>query len=387
MIQQSAKFIMAAICLSASMPPFVHAETILFRATSDFPVIDVGEVPYYSEEPVRSSLAINAANESFREKFARATTVYEGESRFFDITLTGLAELDGEAMYRVLINDVLIGEATNPTTDTDYTEVRHTFESVVVPAGATIAVESLANTNGLIPEGDGTAYARGRWTSLELIGEDIDDGADLDVDLSITVSTSATSINVGDTVTLTLDIHNAVGSEVATNPVLSLTRPSAEIGVVDIGDCLATGNYISCMLSEIPAGGSAQVILTLMALETSPSALLRAIVSADQIDTTPDNNAITFPVPIEDKTGSVASGGSDESDGSDGSGGNGDAGDATDNTASETPDGNSTQDESDGSTDNSATTTSRSGGGLSWLFVWSLIMVRVIRLRPGCSTR
>ena len=157
MIQQPAKFIMAAICLSASMPPFVHAETILFRATSDFPVIDVGEVPYYSEEPVRSSLAINAANESFREKFARATTVYEGESRFFDITLTGLAELDGEAMYRVLINDVLIGEATNPTTDTDYTEVRHTFESVVVPAGATIAVESLANTNGLIPEGDGTA--------------------------------------------------------------------------------------------------------------------------------------------------------------------------------------------------------------------------------------
>lgn len=31
-----------------------------------------------------------------------------------------------------------------------------------------IAIESNSHTNGLIPEGDGTAWARGRWSELSI---------------------------------------------------------------------------------------------------------------------------------------------------------------------------------------------------------------------------
>ena len=58
----------------------------------------------------------------------------------FDITIVALAELDGAAVYNVLINDTVVGIATNPSVVTDYTPIRHTFEDIDIPAGATIAV-------------------------------------------------------------------------------------------------------------------------------------------------------------------------------------------------------------------------------------------------------
>ena len=67
--------------------------------------------------------------------------------RIFDIRLATFAELDAEAPCRELINDVLVCSTINPEVMIDYTSVRHTFEHIVVPEGATIAVESLANTN------------------------------------------------------------------------------------------------------------------------------------------------------------------------------------------------------------------------------------------------
>jgi hypothetical protein len=288
------------LCTAALLSGAVHAETIVFQATSDFPVIDAGEVPYYSEAPGRLSLAINAANENFRDKFARATTVYQGESGFFDITITSLAELDGEAVYRVLINDVLVGTATNPAVTVDYTPIRHTFEDVVVPVGSTIAVESLANTNGNIPEGNGTAFARGRWTTLELNNDDAGVGTSADVDLSVAVSLDKASLAVGDAMTLTVDVANSSDGAVATGALLTVTRPRSELGAVTIGECTEVRNDISCNLPELPAGSSEQVILTFEALEVSPQALLVSTVSADQADKSPQNNSLIVPLSINE---------------------------------------------------------------------------------------
>ena len=83
----------------------------------------------------------------------------------------------------------------------------------MVPEGATIAVESLTNTNGKIPEGDGTAFARGRWTTLELSNDDAGTAAEDTIDLSVSASTDTSSVMVGESRILTFDIGNAVDSE------------------------------------------------------------------------------------------------------------------------------------------------------------------------------
>lgn len=280
----------------------IQADTYVFEAVSDFPVIDAGEVPYYSEAPGRASLAINAAIEDYRNKFARATMRYEGDSDFYDITLTGLAELDGEAQYRVLVNDVLVGTASNPEVDVDYTPVRHTFEDIVVPNGATVAVESLANTNGKIPEGDGTAYARGRWTSLEFDNGQAGSTPDDDVDLVLNASIDNTDIHVGDVFTLTFEILNSDGSAVATSPRLALTRPRAEVALASesVLDCLESDNDLICELSEIAAGDTRTVSVSLQALSASPSLFLRVTATTDQTELTPDNNVLSLPLSITD---------------------------------------------------------------------------------------
>jgi hypothetical protein len=179
--------------------------------------------------------------------------------------------------------------------------VRHTFEHIVVPEGATIAVESLANSNGKIPEGDGTAFARGRWTTLELNNDESSTAPEDTIDLSVNASADASRVVVGESYVLTFDVGNAIDSAVATQPILTLTRPRSEIGVDSNApeSCSESGNDIICNLSEIPAGGSEQISLTLIALEPSPSALLRVTVSADQTDSDSSNNAITLPLQID----------------------------------------------------------------------------------------
>ncbi len=102
---------------------------------------------------------------------------------------------------------------------------------VACTAGATIAVESLANTNGKIPEGDGTAFARGRWTTLELSNDGTGTAAEDTINLSVIASTDTSPVIVDESRILTFDIRNAVDSAVVTQPVLTLTRPRSEVGV------------------------------------------------------------------------------------------------------------------------------------------------------------
>ncbi|VGO22463.1 hypothetical protein SCARR_04546 [Pontiella sulfatireligans] len=149
----------------------VTAALYVYQATNDFPVINSGAVPYYKDNG-NNALAINAANESYRDQWARAELIFDGSAGAYDVTLTALKELDGECSYRLLINGSLIGEVKNATTTVDYQEQDHVFAGVNIPAGATIAVESITHSNGKVQETGQPAgvwaWARGRWRSLSL---------------------------------------------------------------------------------------------------------------------------------------------------------------------------------------------------------------------------
>jgi hypothetical protein len=150
-------------------PESEFGPALVYEATTDFPNIDAGEVPYYKE--TRPALAIDAANVAYRDKFARAQRTFDGAAGNYDVTITALRELDGECTYQFLVNGSVVGTAQNSTTDTDYAPEDHVFRNITIPAGATIAVESKTDSNGAVLENPAEpgvyAWARGRWTQVE----------------------------------------------------------------------------------------------------------------------------------------------------------------------------------------------------------------------------
>jgi hypothetical protein len=145
----------------------VPAEGLIFKALVDFPNIAAGEVPYYKDN-ANNVLAIDASKVAQRGKFARAERTFTGKAGTYDIIISTLGEVDGEPTFRVLVNGVKVGEYQNPRVTKDYDVFTKTFAKINVPANAVIAVESNTHSNGLIPEGTGFAWARGRWTQIEL---------------------------------------------------------------------------------------------------------------------------------------------------------------------------------------------------------------------------
>ncbi|MCG8699160.1 MAG: T9SS type A sorting domain-containing protein, partial [Bacteroidales bacterium] len=124
---------------------------------------------------------------------AAAIATFNGGTSTYDITMTSLLELDGECTYKLKVGGKLVGSYTNIPTKTDYTPYTHTFEGVQVSKGDKIQVEFNSATNKTIPEGNGWAYARGRWTKVEFVcvgggGNDCSNNTDPVVSLSAPVS-------------------------------------------------------------------------------------------------------------------------------------------------------------------------------------------------------
>ncbi|MGJ8696582.1 MAG: hypothetical protein ACSHYF_09710 [Verrucomicrobiaceae bacterium] len=149
----------------------------LYDARTDFPSIDGGDVPYYKDNG-NGALAIAANVVANRTGFARASRTFEGVSGTYDVTITTMTEEDGESEYRLLVNGVQVATYTNPfvfdppESPLDLQPNTHTWTGITIPGGATIAVESNADTNGEIPEEGGTAWARGRWSQIEFVNTD-----------------------------------------------------------------------------------------------------------------------------------------------------------------------------------------------------------------------
>ncbi len=140
-------------------------------AIEDYQSIEVeGFVNPYVDKN-RKAIAINAGK--FKNQYGAAIYTFNGKPGKYNLQLNALAELDGESNYRIAINEnLLAGSKKNPqifgTGQPDYTPVAHVWKNVQLKKGDTIRVEFSSETNGKIPEGDITAYSRGRFTGIEL---------------------------------------------------------------------------------------------------------------------------------------------------------------------------------------------------------------------------
>ena len=270
------------------------AATVTYQATTDFPVIDAGEVPFYVDAP-RQALGINAAVVENRNKFAKATVVFDGQPGVYQITLVGIAEVDGEADYRLSVNGEVVGTATNPEVSEEFVTVRHPFGEVNLPAGAVIGVESVANSNGKIPENDEFAFARGRWIALELSDSE---ETDVNFDLAIDAQLSSEELNVGDELVIDVSLRNTASSEVATGGVVSVSFPSNSLELIDQSVCSSISSIrpetsiIECQLEELPVDSTVELSINLRAVTALSSEPILVSVSSDQTDADGSNNTV-----------------------------------------------------------------------------------------------
>ncbi len=148
-----------------------EALSYTYLAREHFPLLDEGDVPYYKDNR-NDALAIDARKVEYRNRYARASRTFDGESGISDVTITTLTEEDGESTFRLLVNGTIVRTFVNTHigagSDRDMATETHIWKGIELKKGDTISVESIAHTNGEIPEGAGTAWSRGRWRQLEI---------------------------------------------------------------------------------------------------------------------------------------------------------------------------------------------------------------------------
>ncbi|WP_017445553.1 hypothetical protein [Gayadomonas joobiniege] len=121
----------------------------------------------------RKALAINAGNPKLRDVYISASKTLDKSfpTGHYRIHLSTITEVDGESSYRFYKNNELLATVFNPPTKLEFEKVHHDLGRFNLAPGDIVKVSANAVTNGKIPEGDITAYARGRWVSLTLTAE------------------------------------------------------------------------------------------------------------------------------------------------------------------------------------------------------------------------
>jgi len=287
-------------CVLLAAPSY--ADTVVLNAIDDFALVD-GDASFYADTAY-GALAIDASVVENRDVFARAETTFADASGQYNIKIMGLAELDGESEYQLLLNGKVIGKATNPSVLIDYTPIAHRVLGVGLVPGDILAVQAKAASNDLIPEGDGFAFARGRWTELRLTPvQEIDFQGDK-VALSGHLSAKSTTIEADKTVTIEYAVINEnEGGAVATGVGVLVEVPDS-FGLPPLGNCTQTDNptgnkiLLSCPLQEVPPGQSANGQIAFIPQEINDSISIFATAFANETDADGSDNRAALAVSV-----------------------------------------------------------------------------------------
>ncbi|MGC6431345.1 MAG: T9SS type A sorting domain-containing protein [Jejuia sp.] len=136
-----------------------------FNGVQDFEMSQIDPYVISYKDTSRNAIAVDATQ--YKDQFGATQKVFDGPTGNYNITLTTLTEEDGESTYRLRIDGTLVGSFQNPVAVTDMAPHTHTFENVAIKKGDIFQIESNTHSNETIPEGNGFAWARGRWRSID----------------------------------------------------------------------------------------------------------------------------------------------------------------------------------------------------------------------------
>ncbi|WP_203257757.1 DUF5060 domain-containing protein [Hyunsoonleella ulvae] len=141
-------------------------QPLVLNALTDFQIVE-DKVTYYKDKK-NNALAIKASKEDQRQGFASAKIVFTGSTGMYNIILDAMAEQDGESSYAVMLNNIKVKTIQNPQVSESFKKVQLNLGVLYLSKGDTLTISSNANSNGKLPEKEGTAWSRGRWNSISL---------------------------------------------------------------------------------------------------------------------------------------------------------------------------------------------------------------------------
>jgi hypothetical protein len=140
----------------------------IIYASDEFDIENTGGMPYYSDEK-NQSIAIDSATHLDEHEFAYAKyTVKPKEKGTYTLSLVTLSELEGESLYRVLLNDTLLAEFKNPVGSIKNKEIVFNVDAVSLLPDDVITIASKATSNGTLYKNNHAVYSKGRWRALVL---------------------------------------------------------------------------------------------------------------------------------------------------------------------------------------------------------------------------
>ena len=256
-----------------------HAQSIILNAT-EFTEITDSPVPYYIDNAGdRNVLAIDAAVVAYRDEFARAVTTFNGPAGNYRIVLATLGEIDGEGEYRLLVNGSVEGTAVNSPVAQDWGEQLFIFRNIPLQPGYQIAVESKAVSNGLIPENDEFAYARGRWRSLQLSLEP----DTLTLEPATSLKSLITEADMSGDWLAGVEVQNASSQAVAGEMLTITPAMQYPYDLLAPAGCFCIVDQVNCPLPELQSGQTHRIDLrvinpvhSIMALDLALSSGINA---------------------------------------------------------------------------------------------------------------
>jgi hypothetical protein len=145
----------------------VSSDTL--HAIRDFVLEVDGYAPFYIEEERDGFPGVAINSIQYEDQFGAADHVWQGETGVYNVTIGIRGEFDGEPTYIFQLGNTPHRLTVAPRTELPITPpIPHTWRSIPIANGQTIRIVVNNTTNGLLPEGDGTGYARGRWSYLIL---------------------------------------------------------------------------------------------------------------------------------------------------------------------------------------------------------------------------
>jgi hypothetical protein len=127
-------------------------------------------VPGYFQKEI-GAYAVNTLKQP-TDKWAAANYIFEGKTGIYNLEFTSILEIDGESSYKIFVDNKEILSVKNPRIfdkADDYKHYKWKAEKIKIKRGALIQVQFMPDSNKLIPEKGGFAFARGRWTNVEFI--------------------------------------------------------------------------------------------------------------------------------------------------------------------------------------------------------------------------
>ncbi len=141
-------------------------QIITLEALHNFDVNHAKNKTKYYKDHTTNTLAIAPEIEDQKNQFAQATTTFPGQNGLYEVIFTSVAENDGESEYILKINGTIKDTLLNPRIDENFKSVDHNLANWYLSKNDIIEVSSKATTNKRIPEKDGTAWSRGRWSKI-----------------------------------------------------------------------------------------------------------------------------------------------------------------------------------------------------------------------------